>query len=408
MRPGPAAAVRPSPEPRRALSAALCAPLSAAFRAAFRAALLACLSAGLAAPARAQTQPGVSDTTILIGRSAGLTGSLAARMKPATEAIEAYLASVNTAGGVNGRRLRLLSVDDGNDPQRAAENTRRLVDEERVFVMFANSGTPQTVASVKVLQERGVPLIGTTSGADSVQAHHPLVFHYKASYGQELARIATHLQTIGITRVALVFSPDPTGLEGKALAEAALKAQGITLVAVSSTKPEDAARLMAGFAKAPPQALVLVALAGPGAAFFKQLVQLPVPPQVFTWSIAGVEAIHKEVGERIRGLVVSQVFPSPQSQVSRLATEYRQLMEAHKLGNGGYPGIEGYVSARILVEGLRRAGRDLTRERLAEALRSMRGFDLGSGDLVTFGVNDHVGRSFVELTMVGANGKFVR
>jgi branched-chain amino acid transport system substrate-binding protein len=261
---------------------------------------------------------------------------------------------------------------------------------------------------VKVLQERGVPLIGTTSGADSVQAHHPLVFHYKASYGQELARIATHLQTIGITRAALVYSPDPTGLEGKALAEAALKAQGITLVGVSSTKPEDAAKLMTGFATAPPQALVLVALAGPGAAFYKQLVRLPVLPQVFTWSIAGVEAIHKEVGERIRGLVVTQVFPSPQSQVSRLATEYRQLMEAHMLANGGYPGMEGYVSARILVEGLRRAGRELTRERLAEALRSLRGFDLGSGDLVTFGVNDHVGRSFVELTMVGANGKFVR
>ncbi|MBI5719681.1 MAG: ABC transporter substrate-binding protein [Burkholderiales bacterium] len=357
---------------------------------------------------QAQAQAGVTDTTILIGRSAGLTGSLAARMKPATEAMEAYFAAVNAAGGIHGRRLRLISVDDGNEPQRAAENTRRLVDEERVFVMFANSGTPQTVAAMKVLQERGVPLIGTTSGADSVQAHHPLLFHYKASYGQELARIATHLKTIGITRVALVYSPDPTGQEGRALAEAALKAQGINPLAVSSTKPEDATRLLAGFASAPPQAVVLTSLAGPGAAFFKQLVQLPVPPQVFTWSVAGVEAIHKEVGERIRGLVVSQVFPSPQSQVSRLAVEYRQLMEANKLGNGGYPGMEGYVSARILVEGLRRAGRELTRERLAEALRSLRGFDLGSGDLVTFGPGDHIGRSFVELTMVGANGKFVR
>lgn len=358
--------------------------------------------------ARAQAVPGVSDAAVLIGRSAGLTGSLAARMKPATEAMEAYIASVNAAGGVHGRRVRLITVDDGNDPARAAANTRRLVDEERVFVMFANSGTPQTVAAMKVLAERNVPLIGTTSGADSVQAHHPLLFHYKASYGQELARIVAHLRTIGIGRIALVYSPDPTGEEGRALAEAALKAQGIQPLAVSSTKAEDAARLLAGFAATPPQAVVLTALAGPGAAFYKQLVQLPAPPQVFTWSVAGVEAIHKEVGERIRGLVVSQVFPSPQSQVSRVATEYRQLMQANKLPDGGYPGMEGYVSARILVEGLKRAGRELTRERLMEALRSLRGFDLGSGDLVTFGPNDHVGRSFVELTMVGANGKFVR
>lgn len=358
--------------------------------------------------AHAQGAPGVSDTTILIGRSAGLTGSLAARMKPATEAMEAYFAAVNAAGGIYGRQLRLISVDDGNDPARAAENTRRLVDEQRVFVMFANSGTPQTVAAVKVLAERGVPLVGTTSGADSVQAHHPLVFHYKASYGQELARIATHLKTIGIVRVGIVYSPDPTGEEGRKLAEAALQAQGIQLVAVSSTKPEEAGKLLAGFATTRPQALVMTALAGPGAAFYKQLVQVRTPPQVFTWSVAGVEAIHKEVGEKIRGLVVSQVFPSPQSQVSRLAVEYRQLMQANKLADGGYPGMEGYVSARILVEGLKRAGRDLTRERLAEALRALRGVDLGSGDLVTFGPNDHVGRNFVELTMVGANGKFVR
>ena len=96
-----------------------------------------------------------------------------------------------------------VSLDDANDPQRAADNTRRLVDEQRVFVMFGNSGTPQTLAAVKVLQERGVPLIGTTSGADSLQVHNPLVFHYKASYGQELARIATHLKTMGMTRVAM-------------------------------------------------------------------------------------------------------------------------------------------------------------------------------------------------------------
>lgn len=370
--------------------------------------LLAAVLIAAGGPLAAVAQGGVGADTILIGRSAGLSGALASRSKPATEAMEAYFASVNAAGGVNGRRLKLMTLDDANDVQRAAENTRKLVDDEKVFVMFSNTGTPQTQASVKVLAERRVPLIGTSSGADSVQVHNPLVFHYKASYGRELARIATHLKTIGMQRVAIVYSPDPSGNEGRALAEAALKAEGLTPVAVASTKPEDTARFKAGFAANPPQAIVLTALAAPGAAFFREFVQLPSRPQVFTWSIAGVEAIHKEVGEKIRGLVVSQIVPSPQSQASRIAVEYRQLMEAAKLPNGGYPGIEGYVAARILVEGLKRAGRDLTRDRLVEALRSIRGFDLGSGDIVTFGPSDHVGRSFVELTMVGADGKFVR
>lgn len=366
----------------------------------------ALLPATLLSPA-ARAENGVGPDLVLIGRSAGMTGSLAARMKPATEAMEATFAAVNAAGGVNGRKIRLKTLDDGNDPQRAAENTRRLVDEDKVFVMFANSGTPQTVAAVKVLAERNVPLIGTSSGADSVQVYNPLVFHYKASYGAELKKIAAHMKTIGISRVAIVFSPDPTGNEAKAVAEAALKEQAITPMAVTSTKPEDLTQLFAGFGTAPPQAIMLVALAAPGAAFFKELQKQTLRPQVFTWSIAGVEAIHKEVGERIRGLVVSQVFPWPQSQSSRLASDYRKLMKDAGLADGGYPGIEGYVAARLLVEALQRAGRELTRERLVATLRGMRNVDLG-GDLVNFGPTDHVGRSFVELTMVGADGKFVR
>jgi ABC-type branched-subunit amino acid transport system substrate-binding protein len=370
-------------------------------------ALSTTLPAALLGLATARAEDGVGPDLILLGRSAGLTGSLAARSKPATEAMEAYFAAVNAAGGVNGRKLRLKTLDDGNDVQRAADNTRRLVDEDKVFVMFANTGTPQTMAAVKVLAERKVPLIGSSSGADSLQAFNPLVFHYKASYGAELQKITTHLKTIGVTRVAVVFSPDPTGNEGKAVAEAALKEHAITPAAVSSTKPEDLVKFFAGFATAPPQAIVLVALAAPGAAFFKELQKQTLRPQVFTWSIAGVEAIHKEVGERIRGLVVSQVFPSPQNQSSGLASEYRKLVKAAGLADGGYPGLEGYVAARILVEALQRAGRDLTRERLVAALRGMRNLDLG-GDRVDFGSTDHVGRSFVELTMVGADGKFVR
>lgn len=362
---------------------------------------------GLALCVTARAENGVTNDTILIGRSAGMTGSLAARMKPATEAIEAYFAAVNAAGGVNGRRLKLVNLDDGNDPKRAAENTRKLVDEDKVFVMFANSGTAQTAAALKVLSERRVPLIGTTSGADSMQAFDPLVFHYKASYGRELKRIAEYMKTVGIDNVAVVYSSDPTGIEGKQLAEAALKAQGITPRAVVATKPEELGPFLQSTAKAPPQAIVLTALAAPGAGFFKELVQLQDRPQVFSWSVAGVEAIHKEVGEKVRGLVVSQVFPPPHSQSVRVSIDYQKLMAQAKLPNGGYPGMEGYVSARVLMEGLKRAGRDLTRERLTAALRSMHDVDIGNDD-VSFGPNDHVGRDFVELTIVGPDGKFLR
>jgi ABC-type branched-subunit amino acid transport system substrate-binding protein len=356
--------------------------------------------------AQSAASRGVTADEVLLGRSAGITGSIASRMKPATEAMLATFAAANEAGGVQGRRVRLVTLDDGNDAVRAAENTRRLIDDEGVFAMFANSGTPQTLAAVKVIETRGVPLIGSSSGADSVQAHHPLVFHYKASYGTELRRIAGHLQLIGVQRVAVVHSPDPTGQEGRAQAVSALEAVGLKPQAVTTTAPADAARLFA--AAQPPQAIVLVSLAGPGAAFYRALVeQAAQRPQVFAWSIIGVEAIFKEVGERIRGLVVSQVFPSPGSTRTRLAVDYQALMKARGLADGGYPGFEGYVAARLMLEALQRAGRNLTRPGLVQALQDMRSVDLG-GDPVSFGPKDHVGRSFVELTMVGSDGRFVR
>lgn len=355
----------------------------------------------------AHAENGVTNDTISIGRSAGMTGGLAVRMKPATEAIEAYFAAVNAAGGIHGRKLKLHTLDDGNDAKRAAENTRKLVEEDKVFVMFANSGTAQTAAAIKVLAERRVPLIGTTSGADSLRGHDPLVFHYKASYGRELVKIAEYLRTVGIDQVAVVYSPDAAGTEGKELAHAALKVQGIAPQAIVSTRPEEAGPFLASIAKSPPQAIVLTALAAPGAVFFKEFARLSARPQVLSWSIAGVEAIHQEIGDKVRGLVVSQVFPSPQSQSVRVSLDYQKLMAQAKLPNGGYPGMEGYVSARVLVEGLKRAGRELTRERLVAALRSMHDVDIGD-DLVTFGPDDHVGRDFVELTMVGPDGKFVR
>jgi ABC-type branched-subunit amino acid transport system substrate-binding protein len=359
------------------------------------------------APRRAQAQDGIAADSVHVGRSAGVTGSLAARMKPATEAMTAYLDSVNAAGGVAGRRIRLTTLDDANDPKRAADNTRRLIDDERVFAMFANSGTAQTQAALEVMLPRGVPLIGTSSGADSIQKPHPLVFHYKASYGRELERIAAHLEIQGTARVALVHSPDSTGQEGMASAKAALAARRIEAVAVATTKPEDVAAFLPRLAETRAQALILTALAAPGASFYAALARLAQRPQVFTWSIAGVEAIFKEVGERIRGLVVSQVFPSPQSTRSRLAVDYQALLKQAGLDDGGYPGLEGYVAARILVLGLQRTGRELTRERLAAALRSLRGIDLG-GELLDFGNPRQVGRNFVELTMVGADGRFIR
>jgi len=354
----------------------------------------------------ARAQDGITKDAILVGRSAGITGAIAARMKPATEAINAYFDAVNEAGGINGRRLKLISLDDGNDPRRAAENSRKLVTQDKVFTLFAQSGTPQTQAVLPLLAELQVPLISTTSGADSLRKPNKYLFHTKASYGQEIAKMAEHMASTGISRVAIVYSDDATGREGSQLAEAALQRNKLNALASIGFKPGEVKAALDKLARADAQAVILASLAGPGVEFYKEFVNLPNRPQVFTWSIMVVEAIYKEVGAKAYGLVVSQIVPLPSDRTVALAREYQELLKKAKLEDGGYSGLEAYVGARVLVEGLRRAGRAPTRDGLIAALEGIRDYDLG-GDVINFVGDEHVGRRFVELTIVGRDGRFL-
>ena len=354
----------------------------------------------------ASAEDGITKDTILIGRSAGMTGTIAARMKPATEAMTAYFDSVNAAGGINGRRIKLLNVDDGNDPKRAAENTRKLISEDKVFIMFSPSGTPATQAVLPVATALQVPLVASTAGADSLRKPNKYFFHLKGSYGDEFAKMAEHMKTTGVSRVVVMYSDDGAGQEGRQLAEAALQKHDIKPLAAIGFKPGQVKAALDQMVKADPQAIILPSVAGPGVEFYKEFVKLPNRPQVFTWSIMVVEGIYKEVGEKAYGLVVAQIVPSPADRTIGVVRDYQELLKKSGLSDGGYSGVEGYISARVLVEALKRVGKDPTRDKLIATLEGMHDFDLG-GDLVNFGP-DHVGRRQVELTIVGRDGRFLR
>ena len=373
-------------------------------------ALLAACAAVLAlhaGPAAHAQGAGVTSDTILIGRSAGVTGSLATRVKPVTEALTAYFAQVNDAGGINGRRLKFINLDDGSDPKRTAENVKKLVDEEKVLALTSIPGSPQTQAAVTVASAAGVPLIGSTSGADSLRKHNRFVFHLKGSYADEFAKMAEHMKTIGLLRVAIVYSGEPASHEAMLLARAELERVGIKPVGEIMFKNGEAKGAAEQLRKLNAQAVVLPAFPLPGAEFYKELVKTPSWPQVFAWSIIVPETVYKEVGTQVYGLVVAQTVPSPNDRSTGLSREYQEFIKKNKLPDGGYTGLEGYVYARVLVEAIRRAGKTLTRETLITALEGMRSHDLG-GDIVHFSSTDHVGRRFVDLVMVGKDGKFLK
>ena len=378
-------------------------------RARLPALLAACaaLLALYASPAAHAQGAGVTSDTILIGRSAGVTGSLATRVKPVTEALTAYFAQVNDAGGINGRRLKFINLDDGSDPKRTAENVKKLVDEEKVLALTSIPGSPQTQAAVTVASAAGVPLIGSTSGADSLRKHNRFVFHLKGSYADEFAKMAEHMKTIGLLRVAIVYSGEPASHEAMLLARAELERVGIKPVGEIMFKNGEAKGAAEQLRKLNAQAVVLPAFPLPGAEFYKELVKTPSWPQVFAWSIIVPETVYKEVGTQVYGLVVAQTVPSPNDRSTGLSREYQDFIKKNKLPDGGYTGLEGYVYARVLVEAIRRAGKTLTRETLITALEGMRSHDLG-GDIVHFSSTDHVGRRFVDLVMVGKDGKFLK
>jgi ABC-type branched-subunit amino acid transport system substrate-binding protein len=219
--------------------------------------------------------------------------------------------------------------------------------------------------------------------------------------------MAEHIKTTGLTRVAIVYSDEGAGREGNQLATDAMDKVGLKPVASIGFKPGEGKKAVDMLAKADAQAVILTSLAGPGAEFFREFIKLPNRPQVFTWSIMVVEQIYKDVGDKIYGLVVSQIVPSPADRSFGVVREYQELLKKAKLEDGGYSGLEAYIAARILVEGLKRAGKAPTRAGLIAALEGMKGYDLG-GDIVSFTAEDHVGRRFVELTIVGRDGRFLR
>lgn len=356
--------------------------------------LQATAAVALAAPAlvRAQAEPW------RIGQTAALTGPLAFPFVEMNKGIAAAFKEVNDRGGIDGRPVELVSLDDGGAPNKAAENTLALLQKEQVFTMFACGGTTSVMGALKVLAEAKVPLIAPASGSDALRPFNPLVFHTRASYAQELSKIVKQLGSTGFTKCAVPYFDNPFGKATLAAFEAAAREHNNTqwkpfLIAET---PEGIAKGVDEIAQWQPYSLISLCIGASGLPFFKALRQRVKAP-VFSLSFLGSRPVLSAMGEASIGITVAQVVPNPANPAIPVVKAYQESIR--KMGGiePGYSSLEGYVNARILLEGLRRAGRGATREKLVEALHSMRPYDLG-GFEVRYGPKDHSGTDFVELT----------
>lgn len=316
---------------------------------------------------------------------------------------------VNRQGGVHGRRIELRTLDDGFDPVTAAKNADVLVNKERVFAMFLNRATPHTEAILPILKADGVPLVAPSTGAAIF--HEPpnrLVFNVRAKYQDEVAKAVEHFTTVGVNAIGLAHVDDSFGRDSLAGFQRSMQARNLkpaAEVTFGRVKP-DIGATVANILKANPRALIIVGSATTTADLIRGIRAAGNQMQIMTLSNNSSSAFVKSMGKDGVGVIVSQVTPAPHLMTTGLGREFK--LAAKETGaTVSYAAMEGFVAAKVLVEGLRRAGSNLTREGFIQALESMRKLDLG-GLMVDYGPDDRTGSGFVELTMIGRDGRFIR
>lgn len=362
-------------------------------------------------------EPGITDSSITLGMSAPLSGPNGAYGNDMRQTIESYFSAINKSGGIHGRKLLLEVMDDGYETERTLANTRALIKEKDVFALLAFYGSsPTTEAMNKVFGPARVPLVGTISGAGTLReplASNPngrYMFHVRTSYADETAVIVNHLVSVGISRIAVFYQNDGFGKSGLEGVTAALRKHQLEPVAVGTVERNsvDVTRAVESIARSSPQAVIMVTLYKPTAAFIRAMKQAERYPMFMALSPVGTEQLIQELGNiSPRGLGISQVVPYPWSSSAAVVREYQKY--AAKPGVYSYYGLEGYLMARTMVEGLRRitSSKDLTREHLVTALESLGNVDYG-GFKLNYGPGTRQGSSFVELTVLDGNGKLLK
>jgi branched-chain amino acid transport system substrate-binding protein len=369
--------------------------------------IAALLLAGTAFTASAEN--GVTDSTILIGQTVALTGQIASSVKEMNGGAKAYIDAVNRQGGIYGRRIEIRTLDDQFKPALSATNAEILINKDHVFAMFQNRGTPHTEAILSILAANDVPLVAPSTGAAIF--HKPvnrLIFNVRAKYQAEVAKAIEHFTTVGFKRIGIVHVDDSFGNDALVGFNDAMTARKLTpsvIVSFDRAKPDIAAAAAAAN-KGDSHALIIVGSATSVVSLIKEIRRLGNHAQLMTLSNNSSQAFVKSLGDDGVGVIVSQISPAPDLVTTRLGQEFQA--DAKVTGaTVSYAAMEGFISAKVLVEGLRRAGRNLTREGFIHALESIHKLDLG-GVMITYNPDDHTGSEFVEMTMIGRGGRFVR
>jgi ABC-type branched-subunit amino acid transport system substrate-binding protein len=344
--------------------------------------------------------------TFVLGQSAAFTGPAAQLGIQLNRGARLYFDQINAGGGVNGQRIELRTLDDGYEPDRCKANTEKLID-QNVNALFGYVGTPTSLAALPLVKESGIPFFAPFSGAMALRS--PLVrnvFHVRASYDDETALIVNQLNHLGLKKIAVFRQDDSYGQAGLDGVKKALAALGSEPVVVSTVKRNsvDVAQAVKEIVPARPDAVVQIGAYKGCAAFIREARKAGYGGVFYNVSFVGTKALSDELGPEALGVVVSQVMPYPFSPAMPIVREY---LAAVKAAGGdaqaNYSSLEGYIDARVFVEGMRRAGRGSGADGLISGLESLGHTDFDGFNL-HFGAREHMASRFVELSMLTGDG----
>ncbi len=353
---------------------------------------------------------GVTQDSIVLGQAAVFTGPAAQLGIQMRNGIKAYLDHVNEKGGVHGRKIKLVTEDDGYEAARAPVATKKLIEEHKVFALIGYVGTPTTVAAMPVFSQARVPLVGPFTGAEALRdPFNRYIFHVRASYYDETEKIVEQVLSTGGKKIAVFYQNDNYGQAGLKGTEIAMAKRGLKIHATGTVERNTVQ--VEGAVKAihesQPDAVVMVSQYTSCAEFIRQMKKAGSGAQFYNVSFVGSKALADALGAEGVGVGISQVVPFPWGTALPVVKEYQQQAKKAGFGDYNFSAMEGFLVAKVAVEGLRRAGRNLTREGYIDALEKMNDVDLG-GFYVSYSPKNHAGSKFVDLTIITREGKFLR
>lgn len=373
-----------------------------------RRAVLGLLALGGAA--RAATEPGVGAGELVIGQSITLQGGKNGYGVDVLDGARTLFDEVNRAGGVNQRRIVLRTLDDDGKAAQAEAHARMLID-GGAFVLFGSVEGGPSAAVMKVAAERGVPFFAPMAGPPTLRRpHQPMVFPLRAEHREEFFALVAHATSLGLQRVAFFHADSDIGrlhLENVRRAAAEHGASVVLAMPVGSDLND---AQVAGFVSQLQAQRVEVVLNHGSSGLYGRLIRAARAAGLRTAFFAvnsGSTQVAESLGPLAAGMVFSQVLPNPQARKAAIVREYQEsFARAHPGRAFSYGSLEGYLSAKALVACLRLAGPQPTRAGFAKALESA-SLDLG-GLKAAWKPGEHTGSTFVDLSMVARDGRFIQ